>query len=184
MDRFRELPWVWGEPVDVAGFPAPTGVAGSRLVTRSVVVAASPEMVFGWVCQLRRAPYSYDWVDNLGRRSPRQADPSLTELEVGQSFMTIFNLTGFTPNSVTVSMKDGWPRNLFGAIDLTYQVEALHAERTRLTAVMWLPPIGRTLCRARRCLLAWGDLVMMRKQLRTLAALAERDTASHLRAGH
>ena len=75
-------------------------------------------------------------------------------------------------------MKEGWPTAAFGAIDLTYSIEAADAERTRLSAVMWMLPIGRVLGRTRRYLLAWGDLVMMRKQLRTLAALAERDTTN------
>ncbi len=177
------LPWVWGEPVNGGRPTFAEGTEGSRLVTRSVEVAALPGSVFGWVCQLRRAPYSYDWVDNFGRRSPRQVDPALMELECGQSFMTIFELTGFeVPFSVAMRIKAGWPSVVFGAITLTYGVEPLGRERSRLSAVMWMPPVGRVLGRARRYLLAWGDLVMMRKQLRTLVALAERDTANNEKA--
>jgi hypothetical protein len=40
-------------------------------VWRGVTIDASPEQVWPWLRQLQLAPYSYDWIDNLGRRSPR-----------------------------------------------------------------------------------------------------------------
>jgi hypothetical protein len=51
--------------------------------------------VFSWLCQLRVAPYSYDLLDNIGRRSPRERNPELVRLEVGQRFMTVFALQSF-----------------------------------------------------------------------------------------
>ena len=38
---------------------------------RGVRVNTPAEAVWPWVVQVRLAPYSYDWIDNLGRRSPR-----------------------------------------------------------------------------------------------------------------
>lgn len=169
------LPWVWGEPVTVVGahVPEPLGV---RVVTRSVSSAARPDMLFLWLCQLRRAPYSYDWIDNFGRRSPRSADPTLVDLNTGQDFMTIFALTDFVPGRLlTLGMKPGWPTRLFGGITLSYFVERLDDERCQLSAVMWMPSVGRFLAGPRRYLLAWGDLIMMRKQLLVLRALAEHE---------
>lgn len=170
------LPWVWGVPVELAGLPTPKVAPGSRLAVRAVAMEAPREVGFLWLCQMRRAPYSYDWLDNFGRRSPRRADPSLTDLAVGQSFMTIFELTDFTDGeSLMLRMKDGRPTRIFGAITLHYRVETITESRSRLVAAMWMPPVGRLLGKPMRYLLAWGDLLMMRKQLRTLAALAERD---------
>lgn len=170
--RTGTLPWVWGEPT-------PAGLATQedrhRTAVRAVATTASAERLFLWLCQLRRAPYSYDWVDNFGRRSPRQADPALCQLKIGQTVMTIFTVTDFEPGaSLTVRMNRGWPRRTFGDLCLRYRIDRLGAERTLLSAVMWMPPIGRALGRQRRYLLAWGDLIMMRKQLLVLRELAER----------
>ena len=59
MRRRGGLPWIWGEPVTDTRLLPPVGAADARPAVRSIVVAAPAETVFGWVCQLRRAPYSY-----------------------------------------------------------------------------------------------------------------------------
>jgi hypothetical protein len=133
---------------------------------RVVDVNAPPETVFAWLCQLRVAPYSYDWIDNLGRRSPRKRDPGLEELEVGQTFMTIFRLGSFErPHHVTL-----WHDGVFGKVALTYSVRP---ERL-VVKLLWRYPGGPAGKLAGKVLPA-ADLLMMRKQLRTLAGLAERD---------
>ncbi len=40
------------------------------------------------VAQVRAAPYSYDWIDNLGRRSPREL-LNLPEPRAGDRFTTV-----------------------------------------------------------------------------------------------
>ncbi|GAA3282129.1 hypothetical protein [Nesterenkonia halobia] len=170
----RELPWAWGPRPTAESLTVLPRSSQDRLVTRAVVSTAAPDTLFLWICQLRRAPYSYDWIDNLGRRSPRRPDPRCRELDRGQTFMRIFTLLDVVPGrSVTLRMTSGTPTALFGAITLVYRIETLVDGRSRLVAMMAVPPIGRRAADLRRRLLVWGDLVMMRRQLRQLAALAE-----------
>lgn len=173
----RRLPWQWGIPTAM-DTPAELehSDSGMRLATRSVYTSAEPAALFLWLCQLRRAPYSYDWIDNFGRRSPRQADPAMQDLDVGQRFMTIFTLAGYEPQrSLTLRMSRGWAVWAFGTITLKYQIAEVDGRHRQLSAGMWMPPIGRVLPQLRRYLLAWADVVMMRKQLHVLTELAERE---------
>jgi hypothetical protein len=65
-------------------------------------------------------------------------------------------------------------RRLFGDIIVTYLVRDLGPARSRLVAKLHMPAPRGPLERLTRPLLAGGDLVMMRRQLITLAELAER----------
>jgi hypothetical protein len=139
---------------------------------RAVPCDAAPEKVWPWLCQLQVAPYSYDLLDNRGRRSPRTLTPGLTDLTIGQDFMTIFRLEEFVAGSrLTLSIQPGRPTRLFGAGWVTYAVDP-DGTGSRLVAALAFPARHGPLGAASNALLPWGDLVMMRKQLRTLARLA------------
>jgi hypothetical protein len=146
---------------------------------RAITVEAPASVVFRWLCQLRVAPYSYDLLDNLGRKSPRQLTPGLDELVVGQRVMTIFTLVNFEPGKqVTLRIVRDRPRRLFGDLAVSYTVVPDGVARSRLVVKLRVDLAGDGfLARMRRTFLAWGDLVMMRKQLLTLKTLAERSSA-------
>lgn len=178
--------FTWGStPDERAGpFPGEPPDASARIALwRGVDVEAPPPVVFRWLCQLRVAPYSYDWIDNLGRTSPRVLLPGLEALEIGQRFMTIFRLVAFEPEaSITLETpaRSGGAR-LFGTTRVTYwcrpaggrDTDGAAPARTRLLAKLWvLPPPGLLGVLVRRGL-PWGDLVMMRRQLLNLRSLAE-----------
>lgn len=134
-------------------------------------VAAAPDVIFRWLCQLRVAPYSYDLVDNRGRRSPRTLTPGLEQLAVGQRFMTIFELVDVTVDEHLTMVMLPRPARMFGPLSMTYAVRP-QAAGSRLVVAMAVgaaAPLGGV----RRTALAWGDVVMMRKQLITLRDLAE-----------
>ena len=142
-------------------------------LTRAVTVHAPAALTYRWLCQLSVAPYSYDWLDNLGRRSPRTLTPGADRLRVGQRMM-IFELAEVEPGRGFSGRSFGAAERLFGPVAGTYLVEPLDAERCRLLCRLVLgarPPFGKAWTSA----LGWGDLVMMRKQLLTLRRLAERD---------
>jgi hypothetical protein len=147
---------------------------------RAVGVAAPPATLFRWLCQLRAAPYSYDWIDNWGRQSPRTLTPGLERLAVGQRVITIFALVEFEPERhLTLLLRSG--RAVFGDIAGTYGVLASGAAGSRLIVKLLVRyPAG--LYRLTRCVLPWGDLVMMRRQLLTLKALAEASYEASARA--
>jgi hypothetical protein len=156
------------------------GWAPDAAFHRAITVRAGADLVFRWLCQLRVAPYSYDWLDNLGRRSPRHLTPGLERLERGQTFMTIFQLEAFEPGrSLTiVNRTSGGGRPVFGEVRVSYVVVPSSSDACRLVVKLLVryprPPVGWLV----RAVLPVGDLVMMRRQLLTLRRLAERDWAA------
>jgi hypothetical protein len=128
-------------------------------------------------CQLRAAPYSYDLLDNLGRRSPRELTPGLEELEVGQRIMTIFHLASFEPERHLTIVCDGIGRKLLGNVSSTYTVLPVGEGSRLVLKLVAVPPRGGLLGVAYRRVMPWFDLLMMRKQFLTLKRLAEETAA-------
>ena len=167
----------WGstEAERAAAYPCDRWLADADdELWRAIDIAAPPAVVFRWLCQLRVAPYSYDWIDNLGRQSPRELTRGLDELELGQPVMTIFRLVEFEPGRHITLLRERGKR-LFGELAVTYQVDPAGDGSRLIAKLVVRRPRGPG--RLLGSLLPAGDLVMMKKQLRTLKALAERDAA-------
>ena len=164
-------PWVWGATAEevLRDYPADDLLAPhARALTRAITVRAPVETSWRWLCQLALAPYSYDLIDNLGRRSPRALVPGADELVLGQRMAGVFTLTSFDAPRQWTGLARAW-------CAVTYAAEPdPHGSRivSRMVVEASAPVTWA---------LAWGDLVMMRKQLRTLRDLAETSTSAAVR---
>ena len=132
---------------------------------RGVRVNAPPDAVWPWVVQVRLAPYSYDWIDNLGRRSPREL-AGLPDPRVGDRFTT----AGGRELGRIVSVEPG--RQLTATIMGAFMSYVLVPEDSGSTRLL-LKVVMRT-NRWAAVVLSVGDLVMARRQLLNLKQLAER----------
>jgi hypothetical protein len=161
----------WGVSADEVSrrYPCDDFVAAPDLqVWRGVTVHAHCSDVWRWVAQIRLAPYSYDLIDNLGRRSPQDLR-HLAEPAVGEHFTT----AGGRPTGRILSVEPGvqLTATIMGAV-MSYVLvptgEATDQPTRLLMKVVGAP--GRWLAP----LLSVGDLVMARRQLLNLKGLAER----------
>jgi len=167
------LPWSWGDSDGTMPPPTPPGYTGVHLV-RAVRVAAPAQVVFRWLTQLKVAPYSYDLVDNGRRRSPRTLTPHLT-LAVGDTAVEIFTATRIEHERLLeLTLTERRALQLFGPLVCTYQSlpDPQDSRATVLRCDLHLAP-STGLGALRATLLAWGDLLMMRRQLLNLKALSE-----------
>ncbi|MGN6721411.1 MAG: hypothetical protein ACTHJM_02225 [Marmoricola sp.] len=131
---------------------------------RGVSVRTTPDRVWPWIRQIRLAPYSYDWIDNLGRRSPRQL-VDLPDPVVGDPFTA----TAGRPQGKVVAVEPG--RSLTARImgvHMSYLLEPEGEGGTRL--LLKIVGRGEPLFAMP---LVLGDLVMARRQLLNLKRRAE-----------
>jgi hypothetical protein len=160
----------WGVTDDevTRSFPCDTWVVRPTLVAwRGVTVRASGVDLWPWVSQVRLAPYSYDWIDNGGRRSPREL-VALPPPAPGDSF------TCAAGKKLGRILSVDPPHQLTGRIAgavISYVLE----ERSEGRATRLLMKITSDLPRALAPALSVGDLVMARRQLLNWKQLAERN---------
>lgn len=131
---------------------------------RGVTVLTPPEAVWPWLRQVRVAPYSYDWLDNAGRTSPRTL-LDLPDPRPGDPFTSV---AGRFDVGRVVSTVPGehLTAGILGAL-MSYVLVPEDAG-TRLLLKIVLPSrrwYGRAL--------ALGDWPMARRQLLNLKELAE-----------
>jgi hypothetical protein len=158
----------WGSTAAerAAALPGDDLVAEPDVVLhRAIDIDAPAAVTYRWLCQMRVAPYSYDTLDNFGRRSPQSLTPGLDELAVGQRIAKVFRVAGFERDRFIVMRT----RNrVFGEVVMTYVVTGPRL-LGRLTVRYPRSPVGLVM----RAVLPAGDLVMMRRQLLNFKGLAE-----------
>lgn len=155
-------------------YPCDTWVDGpAAQCWRAVTISASPEVVWSWLIQVRQAPYSYDWIDNLGRRSP-QLPLQLPDPHPGERFTTA---AAFVPLGTVLAVKPykELTAEIAGVL-MSYVLEPAEDGQTRLllkiAKARWtgvLAPLSDLVAPV----LSLGDLIMARRQLLNFKRLAE-----------
>ena len=73
--------------------------ADCRELLRHIEIHADAPAIYVWLKQLCIAPYSYDFIDNRGRKSPDYIIKNLPPLKVNTHYLLAFHIFGFEENS-------------------------------------------------------------------------------------
>ena len=173
----------WGTAIEECALPFPCDQFVQNFDAayyRGVTIYAPKEIIFRWLCQMRVAPYSYDWIDNGGKRSPQHLIDGLDSLEIGQTVMSIFELIAFEVNHhLTIRYKPKLPSaRLFGDVLVSYVVLPQEINSCRLLAKLIVTYPRSVIGKVMKRVLPWGDLIMMRQQLLNFKRLAETSNRS------
>ena len=143
---------------------------------RGITIMAHPEIIFRWLCQMRIAPYSYDWIDNSGHKSPRDWTPETDDLSIGQEVMKIFKLVHFEHNKdLTIRInRNTSAYRIFGDVAMSYIIVPVSAGGCRLLVKFVCQYPRGIMGLLMRLMLPWGDLIMMRRQLLNFKQLSEK----------
>jgi len=143
--------------------------ANGMQLWRGVTVAAPATSVWPWLCQLRLAPYSYDWLDNLGHRSPRELR-ALPDPQPGECFSCIGGRFG-VGRVLSVLPGQHLTARVMGAV-MSYVLSPEGSSTRLLLKIV----VDRSPWYAAP--LALGDWPMARRQLKNLKQLAEAERIS------
>lgn len=169
----------------MSGVAVPDSMPGDELISepdvsndRTVSLAAPPDEVFAWLAQMgfgRAGWYSYDWIDNLGRRSAGRIHPEWQVQAAGEQVPggpIAFDVTHLRrPEHLVLAVLN---RRVVGhrlSFTLAYRLASLgpndNATRLDTRARIRIDgPLGRMMSAA----LGFGDGIMVRRQLKGLEA--------------
>ncbi len=166
-------------------FPCDAYVLAPRVACyRGIEVLAPREIVYRWLCQIRVAPYSYDWFDNFGRRSPRQLTPGLQRLAAGQPLLVMFRIIEFEENEHITVVGETYEWIAGQRLAMTYRVVPRTSSSCRIvTKLVGCDAPDTFLHRLRRECSPIGEFPLMHKQMRTIKQLAERQFLEELAEG-
>jgi hypothetical protein len=135
------------------------------IVDHFVEIKGTPQKIWPWLAQMgngRAGWYSYDWLDNLGKKSFEYIDAELIKISINQKlpFAVISEIE--TDRKLTYQ---------FGSVaSMTYAIEDLGGNQTRIWCRMRLNKPGIVF----RVLLKFGHLIMLRKQFAEIKKRVER----------
>ncbi len=169
----------WGATPDEVTSP----VVGDELcptarmiATRCITLAAPPADVYPWLRQMgfgRAGWYSYDWLDNLGRRSATSINPDWQDVETGSRVpagpMSFDAAIVEPPRALVLRVGTGDATKRRVQFTLAYELRPV-PDGTRLVTRVRIRlnvPGGRLF---ERFVLGPGDGLMVRKQLLNLRA--------------
>lgn len=149
------------------------------IATRAITISASPAQVFPWIRQMgfgKAGWYSYDIVDNLGRRSAKVINPQWQEVNSGDAIpggpVDFYADLVNAPHTLVMSLRGSGRIAKRICFSLAYELHN-HPAGTRLVTRVRARinlPLGGLMA---RYILGPGDGIMLRKQLRNIARRAE-----------
>ena len=145
---------------------------------RGISVKATPQTVYKWLNQLQYGPYSYDWLDNPGRKSPQYLIEDNPSLKPGKPALGMFNIVSCEPDAHFTSVMKP---NFFPGLKecaVTYII-VQHRDHCRLLVKINVIYKKSVVGYIMRALLSLGDAIMMGKQLKNMKRLAERTEATY-----
>jgi hypothetical protein len=183
------IAYTWGSTAEERqmAFPCDRYIENSDDVYfRAINVEAPASLLWRWLCQLKVASYSYDFLDRLERiffqgqeritspASPLNLTPGLEILAPDQRFMGVFKLVEFETNRHLIMMMDAQKAiKIFGDVVASYVVNPTTENTCRLILKGHVCYPKNIYGAWMRYALPWGDLLMMRKQFMRLKHLAE-----------
>jgi hypothetical protein len=149
------------------------------IATRAITIAAPPAEVFPWIRQMgfgKAGWYSYDIIDNLGRRSATSIHPEWQDVNSGDpipgGLIDFYADLVNGPRTLVMSVRGQGRIAKRICFSLAYELHD-HPTGTRLVTRVRARinlPLGELLA---RYVLGPGDGIMLRKQLRNIAHQAQ-----------